>query len=137
MIDIFARLDFLIQISLQQSLEWSTRPYTTAPPQPAATTASRPHLLPLSSSRARPASVSGISYLLFPLPEALFHCTYMQLTLLLCQSLCSSVLFSVRPPVNTLFKRVTHHPTLALRIPLPCLILFQSTFHSLTNSIFY
>ena len=52
----------------------------------------------------------------------------------LCQNLCSSVLFSVSPPLITLFKIVIHHPMPALPFLLPCFILFQH-FHSLTNLV--
>lgn len=76
----------LIQLFLQGSLEWSTRPHIS------------PHYKCISSlssaSRARPAPASGISYMLFPLPEAPFQHTCAQLTPPMAESLFKCPLLS-------------------------------------------
>ena len=71
--------------------------------------------------------------LLLVVPSASSSTTHPQSSCL-CQNLCSSVLFSVSPPLITLFKIVIHHPMPALPFLLPCFILFQH-FHSLTNLV--
>ena len=95
-------------------------------------------LLPPSPSthclQCQARSCLGGLLLAVPLPEVLFLYTTTQFMPHLCQSLCSSVPFSVSPPLITLFKIVIHCPMPALPSPLPCFILFQH-FHSLTNLV--